>query len=786
MGNQMTLAKRIAIGFAIVIAIALILGAVSIKTMLTAKENSTKLALEYVPEVRIANALRGASNRVMYQMLGYGMSEEPKYLENARQEMKAVETHLQEAGALADRSVHLKALKGQVGEAREAVTAYDKLIQQTEATIAAMNACRQKLDDNATSYMNNCNAFLMDQNEAFKSDLRSRQDKISTATRIVNLGTKVRVMNFKAQANGDAAMMEAAIRELDGLKDHTGSLRANTKRKDNLDQLAAIEKAGANYGQAMRGYLQSDNQGRGNPDAMTRIKAQMDESAGNYVENCRAYLESQQEQLTKDMFEHNLKINLVNDIIDLGNDARVKAFKSQTMRDPEIIRDALQNFPKLDQKYEELRKITRNDVNLRQIDVTQNSGKAYAAALSTFLEEWTKLQNIGAQRTEAGNKVIAACKKTADAGMKTTEEIANEAMISLTRSSMIMAVGLLIGMIIAIVAALLITRSINTLLKRVINGLSSGSDQVAAAAGQVSSASQSLAEGSSQQAASLEESSASVEEMASMTKQNADNAEQADILTKETITSVKAASVAMNNLNQSTEEIFNASQETQKIVKSIDEIAFQTNLLALNAAVEAARAGEAGAGFAVVADEVRNLAARSAEAAKSTAELIGTTVEKVSKSREVATQTLTAINEVVEKSDKVGSLVGEITAASQEQSNGIAQINIAVSEMDKVTQQNAANAEESAAAAEELNAQAEQMRDLVADLSALVTGSRETNHHLSPPRALGRTGGGRKVTKAKAALPKPKAKTKAKSSSKAEELIPLDDSDHGTDDFDGF
>jgi len=188
----------------------------------------------------------------------------------------------------------------------------------------------------------------------------------------------------------------------------------------------------------------------------------------------------------------------------------------------------------------------------------------------------------------------------------------------------------LIAAVIGLGLAYFISNGIARGLTRVINALSEGAHQVAAAAGQVSSASQSLAEGSSQQAASLEETSSSVEKMASMTRQNADNSDQADRLTKETIAAVRSAAESITSLRNATEEIYSASQETQRIVKSIDEIAFQTNLLALNTAVEAARAGEAGAGFAVVADEVRNLAARSAEAAKSTAELIGATVNKVS------------------------------------------------------------------------------------------------------------------------------------------------------------
>ncbi|MEA3348250.1 MAG: methyl-accepting chemotaxis protein [Pseudomonadota bacterium] len=332
----------------------------------------------------------------------------------------------------------------------------------------------------------------------------------------------------------------------------------------------------------------------------------------------------------------------------------------------------------------------------------------------------------------------------------------------------------IIAAIIGILLAYFISNGIAKSLSRVIDALSEGSHQVAAAAGQVSSASQSLAEGSSEQAASLEETSSSVEELASMTKQNADNSDQADRLTKDTVGAIGKASTSITTLSNATEEIYTASQETQKIIKSIDEIAFQTNLLALNAAVEAARAGEAGAGFAVVADEVRNLAARSAEAAKSTAELIGSTVDKVSASREVAAESLTVVAEVIEKSGKVGELVGEISAASQEQSNGVSQINIAISEMDKVTQQNAANAEESAAAAEELNAQAEQMNEFVGDLTAMVTGKRTSASSMTrrPPKQL--------------AAPKAPAKTKVKkAASPAAAAIPFDDDESG-DDFEGF
>ena len=272
------------------------------------------------------------------------------------------------------------------------------------------------------------------------------------------------------------------------------------------------------------------------------------------------------------------------------------------------------------------------------------------------------------------------------------------------------------------VVVFLIAQSIVKPVTRISGGLSDGATQVASASGQVASSSQTLAEGSSEQAASLEETSSSLEEMASMTKQNADNAAQADGLMKETNGVVKKANESMVELTTSMADISHASEETSKIIKTIDEIAFQTNLLALNAAVEAARAGEAGAGFAVVADEVRNLAMRAADAAKNTASLIETTVKKVNDGSELVQKTSEAFKEVEERSVKVGSLVEEIATASHEQSEGIDQVNRAVGEMDRVVQQNAASAEESSSASQEMSAQAESMHGLVRELVSLVTG----------------------------------------------------------------
>jgi methyl-accepting chemotaxis protein len=267
-----------------------------------------------------------------------------------------------------------------------------------------------------------------------------------------------------------------------------------------------------------------------------------------------------------------------------------------------------------------------------------------------------------------------------------------------------------------------LSRFVITPVGLIIAGLEDCAAQVTSASGQLSGAAHQLAEGASEEAASLEETSASLEEVSTMARRNADNAAECNSLMREVNTVMGKANQSMAAQTVAMGEISKASEQTSKIIKTIDEIAFQTNLLALNAAVEAARAGEAGAGFAVVADEVRNLAMRAAEAARNTADLIEGTVKKVKEGEDLLVQTNEDFCEVAEVAAKVGSLVDEIASASHEQTQGLDQVNSAMTEIDRVTQQTAASSEEAASASEELSAQAEYMKKYVDDLDHLVSG----------------------------------------------------------------
>ena len=276
---------------------------------------------------------------------------------------------------------------------------------------------------------------------------------------------------------------------------------------------------------------------------------------------------------------------------------------------------------------------------------------------------------------------------------------------------------ILVGLI-----GVVVVRQINQHLWQNVTALDEASREIASAASQVASSSQSIAQGSSEQAATIEETSASSSEINSMAQRNTENSRVTAEMVAKSQVGFEQTDRSLNEMIDAMEHIDGSSQKISQIIKVIDAIAFQTNILALNAAVEAARAGEAGMGFAVVANEVRNLAQRSAQAAKDTAGLIEESMLNTSSGKAKVDQMALSIRSITAESARMKTLIDEISLGSVEQARGIDQIARAVSQMETVTQNSAANAQEGAAAAQQLDAQARTMKDIVVRLTVMLNG----------------------------------------------------------------
>ncbi len=247
-----------------------------------------------------------------------------------------------------------------------------------------------------------------------------------------------------------------------------------------------------------------------------------------------------------------------------------------------------------------------------------------------------------------------------------------------------------------------------------LRNMNTSSDEVLTGSNQMAEGSQSLADGTTRQASAIEEISATVAEVSTQIANTAQNASEAGRLSQQTQDKVNRQDAEIKSMVSAMNEISDTSKEIEKIIKTIDDIAFQTNILALNAAVEAARAGDAGKGFAVVADEVRNLASKSAEAAKSTSSLITASIEAVDKGSKIALSTAESMKEVKDISMQTADLISEIASASAEQNESIRQITTGIEQISQVIQMNSATAEETAASCEELSGQSKLLKDQVA------------------------------------------------------------------------
>jgi methyl-accepting chemotaxis protein len=532
----------------------------------------------------------------------------------------------------------------------------------------------------------------------------------------------------------DESFLSASREHLKTVKQHLQDAEQLTAK---FPELKILKENAANASVRLQEYETQINDTENTTKEIQALRKKLESASLEFMKTCLEFVENQTEEMSDGIkqtetnptsLKENLdKISGMNDVIQLGYVIQLDTLKGQLLRDPRIIEESAKKFEEMENTLNAIQKKTTSDTTISQLEDIRMAGASYKTNMKKLVANYTAMTDLGKKRSITGSAVSTSAEVTAVAGIDETLKSAASVENILSRSIKILLLGGIIGIVVSLLLIFFITRGITRPIARIIEGLNEGADQVASASGEVSSASQTLAQGASEQAASIEETSSSLEEMSSMTKQNADNAGQANTLMKSAGNVVSAANTSMTELTASMRAISKASEETSKIIKTIDEIAFQTNLLALNAAVEAARAGEAGAGFAVVADEVRNLAMRASEAAKNTSILIEETGKKVKDGSQLVVKTDEAFSEVARSTAKVGELVAEIAAASSEQAQGIDQINRSVAAMDKVVQQNAASAEESSSAAEEMSAQSEEMKGMVNELLTLVAGKSAKN-----------------------------------------------------------
>jgi methyl-accepting chemotaxis protein len=504
---------------------------------------------------------------------------------------------------------------------------------------------------------------------------------------------------------------------------------AKSINSDKTDNRVLAEKSS----QALNfygGFVDTSNAIPAINEAISQARVKVLSSYSDFLKAFGIYQEAMVSRLKKELTEGATieelafaydRVERVDIIKSLASEFYIDMLRGLYYQDSKYFDAALSGADKLLQVTGKLRSDSVQQVNKDRLGAIIEAAENCRQSIIIMKEQISQGLRNKEIRADHRDKALDAIDNLSEAMNTMAFEVADETVAIVDRAWKLVSIGLLGGLVLSFVISFFLTKNITSSINTVVSALSDGTNNVDLTSSELTSAADQLAEGASENAASLEETSSALEELSSMTKRNSENAVEANTLMQESIEYIGHAKESMNHVIEAMAQIGSSGSEINKIIKTLDEIAFQTNLLALNAAVEAARAGEVGAGFAVVADEVRNLAIRSAEAAKNTSNLIATTINNINTGSTMVDKTSEIFETLSVHSSKVAQLVSEVTEASREQSQGISQITIAMSQMDKVTQQEASTAEENASAALSLKDQAAKLKENVGHLVKMVS-----------------------------------------------------------------
>jgi len=571
--------------------------------------------------------------------------------------------------------------------------------------------------------------------------------------------------------NADEKLFSDSMKRMEELQGHVAkSKELASKHAADLPQLvAAMPKAEAMVVEYKGLMLETKRV----EDALALERKAMTEAATAFIDNSEKFLDDQGKALDaamargkvdpKELRERVDKNKWMNEVLGIGNAIRIANFRAQSLKDMSGVVEALKRFEDMDKTIEKIRAVTRNENNLKQLDLVKSSGAAYKKALEGMLVVYEAQNVLSKKRRLVGMETLALIQQVAEQGVKDTSDSAERAASALSAASMVLITGLGVALLLGVVVAFFLTvgitrpvmkgvdfakrmaegdfttqldidqkdeigvlaRALNDMvlrLRQVVSDVRGATENVASGSEELSASSETLSQGATEQAAAIEEVSSSMEQMASNIKQNADNAQQTEKIALQAAKDAQEGGVAV------TKAVVAMKNIAEKI-SIIEEIARQTNLLALNAAIEAARAGEHGKGFAVVAAEVRKLAERSGNAAGEISELSSSTLSVSERAGEM-------LIKLVPDIERTAELVQEIAAASNEQNSGAEQINKAIQQLDQVIQQNASASEEMASTSEELSSQAQQLQQTMGFFQVDMTGAAVVSRKARKPMAL--------------------------------------------------